>query len=230
MRFNYPDGIMNVLSFEVPFNAGAVDALLDLGSDVVVFEFKGSLLTHAAKAERNLVEFEKDFRKKFVEKDDGQRKGIAQLAVAAIAVADRTLKTATKPTAVYPVLVCYEAAVESFWINKYANRIFRDLVGADDRVRPLTVMSVEELESLLPHMARGELTWPTFLSRRFEGDGVRPESVSQALYDLKRESQEVRPPSRNDFLLQAYEDAFEGVMSLYRDVKADEAGSASGKA
>jgi hypothetical protein len=57
--------IANVLSFEVPFDAGAADAVLDFGSDVVVFEFKGSLLTHAAKAERNLEAFERDFCKKF---------------------------------------------------------------------------------------------------------------------------------------------------------------------
>src|SRR6202040_2905380 len=86
MRFNYPEGIANVLSFEVPFDAGAADAVLDLGSDVVVFEFKGSLLTHAAKAERNFKAFERDFRKKFVAKETGERKGIAQLAAAAIAL------------------------------------------------------------------------------------------------------------------------------------------------
>jgi hypothetical protein len=59
MRFNYPEGITTPLAFEVPFNAGAADAILDFGTDVIIFEFKGSLLTHAAKAERNFVEFEK---------------------------------------------------------------------------------------------------------------------------------------------------------------------------
>jgi hypothetical protein len=42
MRFNYPAGITNPLQFEVPFDVGAADALLDFGTDVVAFEFKGS--------------------------------------------------------------------------------------------------------------------------------------------------------------------------------------------
>jgi hypothetical protein len=129
MRFNYPEGITTPLAFEVPFNAGAADAILDFGTDVIIFEFKGSLLTHAAKAERNFVEFEKDFRKKFVETEHGERKGISQLAVAALAIDDQRLETAMRPKAVHPVLVCYEAAVESFWLNKYADGIFRPIGG-----------------------------------------------------------------------------------------------------
>jgi hypothetical protein len=93
MRFNYPDGITNPLEFEVAFDAGSADALLDFGADVVVFEFKGSLLTHAANSERNFAEFEKDFRKKFVEKDTGERKGISQLAAAALAIDEQRLRT-----------------------------------------------------------------------------------------------------------------------------------------
>ena len=81
MRFNYPAGITNPLEIEMPFDAGAADALLHFGTDVVAFEFKGSLLTHAGKAERNFAEFEKDFRKKFGEKDNGERKGISRRAI-----------------------------------------------------------------------------------------------------------------------------------------------------
>lgn len=144
-------GPMSPLQFEVPFKEGAVDALLDFGSDVVVFEFKGSLLTHGAKAGRNFVEFEKDFRKKFVETEDGDRKGISQLAVAALAIDEQRLKTAMhpKPNVIYPVLVCYEAAVECIWLNKYADGIFRTLVGNRRNITPLTMMSIQELESLL---------------------------------------------------------------------------------
>ena len=215
MRFNYPAGITNPLDFEVPFDAGAADALLDFGADVVAFEFKGSLLTHAAKAERNLTEFEKDFRKKFVEKDNGERKGIAQLAAATLAIDEQRLKTAMRPKAIYPVLVCYEAAVESFWLNKYADGAFRSIVGERKNIKPLTIMSIQELESLLPHMIRDGLTWPAILSRRFHEDTVWPISVHQAVYEWSKGEQ--FQPSRNEFLLKAYEDTFNESLALIRD-------------
>jgi hypothetical protein len=58
MRFNYPEGITNPLNsscrlMPVPLMRSGLRA------DVVVFEFKGSLLTHAAKSERNFAEFER---------------------------------------------------------------------------------------------------------------------------------------------------------------------------
>jgi len=202
MRFNYPEGITSPLAFEVPFDAGAADAILDFGTEVIVFEFKGSLLTHAAKAERNFAEFEKDFRKKFVEKENGERKGISQLAVASLAIDDRRLKTAIRPDAVYPVLVCYEASVESFGQNKYAHGVFRPTVSGHDTIQPLTIMSIQELESLLPHMIRDELTWPEILRRRFHNGTILPISVHQALYEWSRGRK--LEPSRNEFLLKAY--------------------------
>lgn len=219
MRFNYPDGMANVLTFETPFKGGAADALLDFGSDVVVFEFKGSLLTHAAKANRSFEEFEKDFRNKFVEKSTGERKGIAQLAAAAIAIDEQRLKTVMCPNVIYPVLVCYEAAMESFWVNKYANRIFRPLVAGHDRVQPLTIMSIEELESLLPHMIRDGLTWPEILRLRFKNGEVVPQSVHQVLYDWSRARE--LPPSRNEFLLKAYSETFDESLALFKDDTAE---------
>lgn len=217
MRFNCPEGPMSPLQFEVPFKEGAADALLDFGNDVVVFEFKGSLLTHAAKAGRNFVEFEKDFRRKFVETDDGDRKGISQLAVAAVAIDEQRLTTAMrpKPNAIYPVLVCYEAAVESLWLNKYADGIFRAIVGDRKGIRPLTIMSIQELESLLPHMIRDGLTWPEILSRRFHNGTVSPISVHQAVYEWSKYKK--LEASRNDFLLAAYSETFNKSLAYMKD-------------
>jgi hypothetical protein len=219
MRFNYPAGPMSPLQFEVPFKEGAADALLDFGNDVVVFEFKGSLLTHAAKAERNFVKFEKDFRKKFVETDDGDRKGISQLAAAAVAIDEQRLKTAMrpKPNVIYPVLVCYEAAVESFWLNKYADGIFRAIIGDRKNIRPLTIMSIQELESLLPHMIRDGLTWPEILNRRFHNGTVWPISVHQAVYEWSKDKK--LESSRNDFLLAAYKETFDKSLAYMKDEK-----------
>ena len=107
-----------------------------------------------------------------------------------------------RPNAIYPVLVCYEAAMESFWVNKYANRIFQPMVAGHHRVRPLTILSIQELESLLPHMIRDGLTWSKILSLRFKNGEVVPQSVHQVLYDWSRARE--LAPNRNEFLLQAY--------------------------
>jgi hypothetical protein len=214
MRFNYPAGLTDVLAFEVPFANGVADAILDFGADVIVFEFKGSLLTHPAKAERNFDEFEKDFRRKFVETEDGERKGISQLAAAAQAIDEQTLKTAIRPKAIYPVLVCYESAVESFWMNKYDDGIFRSIIGTRDAIPPVTLMSIQELESLLPHLIRDGLTWPEILQRRFHNGTVWPMSVHQALYEWSRGKE--LPPSRNEFLLKAYSDTFDESLAFIK--------------
>ena len=105
-------------------------------------------------------------------------------------------------------------AVESFWLNKYADGIFRPLVAGHDRIQPLTILSIEELESLLPHMIRDGLTWPEILGRRFHNGTVLPISVHQAVYEWARERQ--LPPSRNDFLLKAYSDTFNESLALHR--------------
>jgi hypothetical protein len=120
-----------------------------------------------------------------------------------------------RPKAIYPVLVCYEAAVETFWLNKYADGIFRSIVGDRTHIKPLTMMSIQELESLLPHMIRDGLTWPEILGRRFHDGTVWPISVHQAVYEWSRGRR--LPPSRNEFLLKAYEDTFNESLALIKD-------------
>lgn len=213
LRFNYPEGLASPLRVEAAFQRGSADALLDFDDYIVVFEFKGSLLTHAAKSNRDFDAFDRDFKRKFYETEDGERKGLKQLAAAALAAQRGELVTNARPKAIYPVLVSYESAVESFFVNTYANRLFQPLIGDSENIRPVTLISIEELESVLPRMITDGLTWSELLEYRFSGNRVRPESVSQIVYDWAQANH--LSPSRNEFLLSAYQRAFEESVEFF---------------
>jgi hypothetical protein len=53
-----------------------------------------------------------------------------------------------KPGRIYPTYVSDEPAAESF--TSYANDTFEKELPAGSRIRPVTMMSVNELEEILP--------------------------------------------------------------------------------
>jgi len=50
-------------------------------------------------------------------------------------------------------------------------------------VRPLTVISIDELEELLPRIAAG-VEWRDLFAARFQRDDVKMTSISQEMYNL----------------------------------------------
>jgi hypothetical protein len=157
LRHFYPFD-SQLLTVDFHHDSGQLDAVLDYGDYIILFEFKASLLTVAARCSRDLQEFERQFRLKFVENQRGERKGIRQLAESAQSVVAGDLRFTSERPIVYPVLVCYEPSVDSFWVNRYANEVFVELLGGrlPDRLRPLTVMSIEGLEMALPYVSAGD--------------------------------------------------------------------------
>lgn len=173
---------------DISFAGGQVDALLDFGSYVVVMEIKSSLLTEPAKRSADKRTFIADFKRKFVEKSDGSPKAIKQLAAACRALLAGAVPTPNRLTApaIYPVFVSDEPIVEATFANTYFNEWFQQEGIDDPRVKPVTVMSTDEIEQILPHAADGDLAWDELLQERFNGTEVRPSSVGQTIYDLLR--------------------------------------------
>jgi len=61
------------------------------------------------------------------------------------------ISTVMKPTAtIYPVCVSDEPAVENFFFTTYSNEIFQKELSAGSRLQPVTMMSINELEEILP--------------------------------------------------------------------------------
>jgi len=214
-RYFYPEA-SQILRVDVEYAGGQIDALLDLGTEVIIFEFKASLLKDEIKNKRNIPLFEEEVKLKFIENQKGAPKALRQLANAASAIRNGTVKTTVTPERIYPVFVGYEPVLESFFMNSYLHEKFRTFIPENENdviVKPLTVMSVDELENLLPHIEAGAITWPEILNERFDRDRVRATSVHQALYD--RSQQKGVTHASNRYLLEGFDAIFADISSRY---------------
>jgi hypothetical protein len=181
----YPP-MSGMLSADVNYSAGQIDALLDFGPYVLVIEIKSSLLTEPAKRSADKESFLKDFRRKFVENEQGKPKAIKQLSSACHAILAGTIKTAKMdgPPAIYPIFISDESVLEATFMNAFFNEEFQKEGINDGKVRPLTVMSIDELEDALCYVTDNDFSWKELLDSRFNEFGVYPNSVGQAIYAL----------------------------------------------
>jgi hypothetical protein len=125
---------------------------------------------------------------------------------------------------IFSVFVGYDAVLDGFWVNRYADEIFRTFLspGLRGRVRPLTVMSVESLESLLPYTSAGDISWTDFLARRFFDGKVVDYSVSQAIYDWRAERK--IGLRRNALILKEFESIFQKALAKHKEDSAPGSG------
>ena len=107
LEHHYP-AVSALLHADLTYDAGQIDALVDLGEVAIVFEFKASLLLRGAKFSRDPAQFEAEVKRKFIENEKGKPKALRQLATSAMAVADGRVHTATTPVRIFPVLVTDE--------------------------------------------------------------------------------------------------------------------------
>jgi hypothetical protein len=181
----YPP-LSGMLSPDVEYDGGQIDALVDFGRFILVFEVKSSLLTEPAKRTSDKESFVADFQRMFVESERGKPKVIKQLATACRAILKGEVKTARpeEPPLIYPIFVSDEPAVEAFFMNAFFDEEFQKEGLSDSRVKPLTVMSIDELEQTLSYVTDNEFSWEELLESRFNEFGVYPNSVGQAIYAL----------------------------------------------
>ncbi len=62
-------------------------------------------------------------------------------------------------------------------MNSYLDDIFQREVKPDARVKPLTILLIDELEELLPHIYAGDMSWQELLEDRFINGGVTVDPV-----------------------------------------------------
>ena len=138
-------------------NRGEVcDALIACEDAWIMMETKGSLLTTRAKYSGSGKLLEQDLRDRFVQSRKGDKKGVSQLAnsIRKLASGIRTnalelrLEDCKK---IYPVIVSYDGTITGLLIPEYLQDeliVALDNVPLHLSVRPLTVMSVSDLEFL----------------------------------------------------------------------------------
>jgi hypothetical protein len=203
----------SLLSTDTAYSGGQIDALLDFGADVFVFEIKSSLLTEPAKRSADPAMLAADVERKLIRNEKGAPKAVLQLARAAELIASGQIKTTIKPTRVYPVLITDEPACECLAFNAYLNEQFQvELTGAEG-VRPLTIMSINECEEMLPYSGRGAFSWAELCETRFRGTEVTVWSVHQAIYDLRHERN--IGVQRNEMVLKRFEAVYREILRIF---------------
>jgi hypothetical protein len=153
----YPEQA-HILRKDIEFEGGQIDALLDFGTYIVVLEFKFFLLPHEAKFSKAKDTLTEELCRKLVENERREPKAVRQLAAATQAIRKGTVEVFIRDKPVYPIVVAYEPSVESFGISSFLNSEFQKILEDAEQtalVRPLTVMSVQELEILLPQDEHG---------------------------------------------------------------------------
>jgi hypothetical protein len=161
----YPQStvLADVFMRNIPFPGGEIDGLLTFADHTIVFEVKSTLLPVATRSSRRFDDFRTWVEERLVGSEQ-EKGGLRQLADAATALRSGLLGTAR--SVVYPVLVTEELSFQALGVNRYLGTVFDGLVGEDPRVLPLTVITTDELEKLLPCVADGLFTWRDVLDRR----------------------------------------------------------------
>jgi hypothetical protein len=209
----YPEP-SGILRSDMNYQTGQIDALLDFGDVVIVFEIKSSLLTESAKRSGKSSQFLPDYERKFVQNAKGAPKALLQLAASCQAVEEGKIVTATKPVRIYPVCVSDEPVVESFFFTTYSNEIFLRQLSAGSHIQPVTMMSINELEEILPYVSANSFSWPELLDFRSRGPTGGAFSVHQAIYDLLRAK--ALPASRNQAVRKNFDQVWKIIGSRYK--------------
>ena len=195
------------------YQGGQIDALLDFADNVVVFEIKSPLLSAAAKRLGNRTEFEKHVNLKFVRNEKGEPKAVLQLAKSSRSIAEGGVSTTAKPARIYPVLGGEEPALQTIGFNTHLNAIFQREAAPYPSIRPLTVMTISELEESLPYFSGNTFKWAELFETRFADNGVIGHSIHQAIFDW-RHTKGVAS-LRNEAILKRFEQLFQKMKENY---------------
>jgi hypothetical protein len=218
LDYYYPK-LSGLLQTDVSYEGGQIDAILDFGSSIIIFEFKHFMLTHEVKYSRSGALLETALREKLFATTNGNPKAIRQLITSATAIRDGRVNTLMgrsnfhpRSATLYPITVIDDPCLEAPFVNLHLNELFQG-ERRDLDIRPLTLMSVQEFEGILPLIASGQLGWPELLDDRFDGNAVRPTSINQARYNLSRSKGLTY--CRNQFRLDQFAELFASLEQVY---------------
>jgi hypothetical protein len=187
--------------------AEVCDGLFVDGPNLILCEYKSSVLRADAKLSGRLDTLEPEIRKKFVAGDEDGRKGIAQLSRSV----ERLLRGETViglPSRhwglVQPVMVCLEHAMicpgMSGYLNSQFDRtVFRKLSRI--RVAPLTVIDIEHFEDLLPEMKKfgfGRLLEDYYRTHMRSADGRHDQLVAFRRKNIPLLDDKPEPPDTKE--------------------------------
>jgi len=92
--------------------------------------------------------------------------------------------------------------------------IFQKELQTGSRIRPVTMMSINELEEILPHVSTNSFSWPELLDFRSNGPSGGAFSVHQAIYDLLHAKD--LPATRNQAIRKNFDEVLRIIGSRYQ--------------
>jgi len=181
-RYYYPnrqplaDLLFTDLPYEGKATSGQVDALLDFGDHVLLFEVKSSPLPVDQRTRQDLEVLEEWIESRLVKppmgkKSEGKRALLQLASDGAEAVAKGYIAVSNPNAIIYPILLTDEIAFECLGFNRHLSKKFEQVLpdALKSRVRPLTVVSTREFEEALPNITAGLISWKDSLESRFSG-------------------------------------------------------------
>jgi hypothetical protein len=143
--------------------AEVCDGLFAEGSQLILCEYKSSVLPASAKVGADSALLRQKLDRSFVTGDQGGRKGTAQISrsIERILMADMIIGLPNRPwTKIYSVMVCLDSAMTCPGMAAYLNEQFvRPRVrGRKVIIPPITIIDVEDYEALMPDIAKYAFT------------------------------------------------------------------------
>lgn len=170
------------------------DSILNFGEDLVLFEYKFTILTQKAKYSSSKNELIDEIKIKFEKNQKGEWKGYGQLAnnINKLLSKDNrfTCKYINKKKIkrIYPVLITYEHIFNAPFTNYFLNKYFENLINFSSinghiEIKPLVVFTVEDFEAAQPFLN----DFSRLIQERLDFD----EELDWSFYDfLKQKYQE----------------------------------------
>ena len=139
------------------------DGILNFGEDLVLFEYKFTILTQEAKYSSSKNELIGEIKRKFEKNQKGEWKGYGQLAnnINKLLSKDNrfTCKYINKKKIkrIYPILITYEHMFNAPFTNYFLNKYFENLINFPSinehiEIKPLVVFTVEDFEATQPFL------------------------------------------------------------------------------
>ena len=115
------------------------------------------------------------------------------------------------------LVACQKMAASIWEVRRpalYSTNIFQKELQTGSRIRPVTMMSINELEEILPHVSTNSFSWPELLNFRSNGPSGGAFSVRQAIYDLLQAKD--LPATRNQAIRKNFDEVLRIIGSRYQ--------------
>jgi hypothetical protein len=196
----------------------AFDGCILEGRDLVVFEYKSSVVRADAKYSGDAQKLKKELDLKFIDGDGDGAKGLGQIVkhVTRFFSGDNIADlSSTSVDRVYPVLVCLEPTMVIPYLGRYLNERFHSAFpnrNFRQVVTPLFTMGISDMENLLGHLQ--SFTFSSILESYHSRNRSMLTSISTSEVPLLRN----KKPGRNIVKEQFSEFSETAIVHLFGDV------------